>query len=471
MEVLNPATGEVIAEVPRGTAEDVERPSRPRRRRGTNGSQKTPKDRMELLLKLADVIDENAEELARLESLNVGKPWWVAVDEPGAMSDCLRFFAGAARNLEGKSAAEYVEGYTSMIRREPLGIVAGICPWNYPLYMAIWKIGPGARGRQRPDHQAGRADAADPAALRRARAGGRFRPGVLQVVTGDGIPAGDALVRHPEIRLVSLTGDTATGKIIAKNAADTVKRAPPRARRQGADGRARRRRPRHRRRGDQDRRLLQLRPGLHGVVAHPRVEAAIYDDVLSETVKAVEGMSVGDPGDGRRDRDGPGHLRRSSRSASSASSSAPTDAKATIVTGGEALGERGFFVKPTIVTDVGQDAEIVQNEVFGPVVTVQPFASDDEAIEMANGVRYGLAASVFSENVGRAMKVAGEARLRHGLGQRAPLPAHARDAARRLQGVGLRQGHVDLLDGGVHPRQARRREARRVTVLVVPPDA
>ena len=139
------------------------------------------------------------------------------------------------------------------------------------------------------------------------------------------------------------------------------------------------------------------------------------------------------------------------------------DAKATIVTGGEALGDRGFFVKPTIVTDVGQDAEIVQNEVFGPVVTVQPFASDDEAIEMANGVRYGLAASVFSENVGRAMKVAAQARLRHGVGQRAPLPAHPRDAARRLQGVGLREGHVDLLDGGVHPHQARRGEAGRVT--------
>ena len=118
------------------------------------------------------MIDENAEELARLESLNVGKPWWVAVDEPGVMSDNLRFFAGAARNLEGKAAAEYVEGYTSMIRREPLGIVAGICPWNYPLFMAIWKIGPALAAGQRPDHQAGRADAADDAPLRRAGAGG-----------------------------------------------------------------------------------------------------------------------------------------------------------------------------------------------------------------------------------------------------------------------------------------------------------
>ena len=142
MEVLNPATGEVIAEVPSGTKEDVEKAVKAAKKAWTEWRSKTPKDRMELLLALADIVDENAEELARLESQNVGKPWWVAKDEPPAISDTLRFFAGAARQLEGKSAGEYVEGYTSMIRREPLGIVAGICPWNYPLYMAMWKIGP-----------------------------------------------------------------------------------------------------------------------------------------------------------------------------------------------------------------------------------------------------------------------------------------------------------------------------------------
>ena len=172
MEVLNPATGEVIAEVPRGTAEDVDRAVEAAKKAWGEWQVKTPKDRMELLLKLADVIDENAEELARLESLNVGKPWWVAEDEPPAMSDNLRFFAGAARNLEGKSAGEYVEGYTSMIRREPLGIVAGICPWNYPLLHGDLEDRAGARGRERPDHQAGRADAAHAAPLRRARTGG-----------------------------------------------------------------------------------------------------------------------------------------------------------------------------------------------------------------------------------------------------------------------------------------------------------
>ena len=403
MEVLNPSTGEVIAEVPRGSAEDVARAVDAAKKAWSEWQSKTPKDRMELLLGLADVIDENADELARLESLNVGKPWWVAKDEPGAMSDSLRFFAGAARNLEGKSAGEYVEGYTSMIRREPLGIVAGICPWNYPLYMAIWKICPAlAAGNVqiiKPAEQT-------PLTMLRfcELAQEIIPPGVLQVVTGDGVPAGDALVRHPDIQLVSLTGDTATGKLIAKNAADTVKRL-------------------HLELGgkapmvvldDADPATVAEAVKIGGYfnsgqdcTASSRilVSKGIYDDVLSETVKAVDGLSVGDPGADDEIEMGPvisadqqervlGFLERA------------TAAKATIVTGGEAVGDRGFFVKPTIVTDVAQDAEIVQDEVFGPVVTVQPFTSDDEAIEMANGVRYGLAASVFSENVGRAMKVA-----------------------------------------------------------------
>ena len=403
MEVMNPATGEVIAEVPRGTAEDVARAVDAARKAWDDWQSKTPRDRMELLLKLAEILDENADELARLESQNVGKPWWVAVDEPGAMSDCLRFFAGAARNLEGKSASEYVEGYTSMIRREPLGIVAGICPWNYPLYMAIWKMGPAlAAGNVqiiKPAEQT-------PLTMLRfvELAQEVIPPGLLQVVTGDGIPVGDALVRHPDIRLVSLTGDTATGKIIAANAAETVKRV-------------------HLELGgkapmvvldDADPTTVAEAIKIGGYfnsgqdcTASSRilVDEKIYDDVLSATVDAVESLTVGDPGTDDEIGMGPvisaeqqerilGFVERA------------TEAKATIVTGGEALGDRGFFVKPTIVTDVGQDAEIVQNEVFGPVVTIQPAASDEAAIAMANDVRYGLAASVFSENVGRAMKVA-----------------------------------------------------------------
>jgi 1-pyrroline dehydrogenase len=403
MEVLNPATGEVIAEVPSSNAEDVERAVAAAKKAWAEWQDKTPKDRMELLLALADIIDENAEELARLESLNVGKPWWVAKDEPPAISDNLRFFAGAARNLEGKSAGEYVEGYTSMIRREPLGIVAGICPWNYPLYMAAWKMGPALA--------AGNVQILKPAEqtpltlLRFAELAQDVIPaGVLQVVTGEGIPAGDALVRHPDISLVSLTGDTATGKIIAKNAADTVKRLhlelggkAPMVVLDDADP-------------DTVAEAVKIGGYFNSgqdCTASSRILVSdrIYDDVLSATTKAVDAMSVGDPGSDEEVEMGPvisaeqqervlGFLERA------------TEAKATIVTGGGALGDRGFFVKPTIVTDVSQDAEIVQNEVFGPVVTMQPFPSDDDAVAMANGVRYGLAASVFSENVGRAMRVA-----------------------------------------------------------------
>ncbi|HKY23509.1 MAG TPA: aldehyde dehydrogenase family protein, partial [Gaiella sp.] len=293
MEVLNPATGEVIAEVPRSSEEDVDRAVAAAEKAWETWREKTPKDRMELLLKLADVLDENAEELARLESLNVGKPWWVAVDEPGAMSDCLRFFAGAARNLEGKSAAEYVEGYTSMIRREPLGVVAGIAPWNYPLYMVIWKLGPAIA--------AGNVQIVKPAeqtpltTLRFVELAQEFLPpGVLQVVTGDGVPAGDRLVKHPSIRLVSLTGDTATGKLIAKNAADTVKRV-------------------HLELGgkapmvvldDADPATVAEAIKVGGYfnsgqdcTASSRilVSERVWDDVVSATVTAVEGMSVGDP--------------------------------------------------------------------------------------------------------------------------------------------------------------------------------
>jgi 1-pyrroline dehydrogenase len=403
MDVLNPATGEVIAQVPKGTEADVARAVEAAKKGWDEWRGKTPKDRMELLLALAGVIEEHGDELSQLESQNVGKPMAIVGDEITMMVDNLRFFAGAARNLEGKSAAEYVEGYTSIVRREPLGIVAGITPWNYPLMMVVWKLGPALA--------AGNVQILKPAeqtpltTLRFCElAQDVLPPGVLNVITGDGVPVGEGLVRDPNIALVSLTGDVETGKLIARNASETLKRV-------------------HLELGgkapmvvldDADPAAVAEAVKIGGYwnsgqdcTASSRVLVSerVYDDVMSETVKAVESLKVGDPAEGDDIEMGPvisaaqqarilGFIERAA------------EGEATIVTGGGAIGDRGFFVKPTIVADVAQDAEIVQDEVFGPVVSVQRFSSDDEAVAMANDVRYGLAASVFSENVGRAMKVA-----------------------------------------------------------------
>src|SRR5438067_5092776 len=223
MEVPNPATGETIAEVPNSSAEDVDRAVQAAKKALPEWLETTPGERAELLLKLADAVDAHADELAELESQNVGKPLSYAKDETPVCSDNIRFFAGAARLLDGKSAGEYMRGYTSFLRREPIGIVGGIAPWNYPLMMAVWKLAPAlAAGNVqllKPSEQT------PLTTLRFAQLAADILPaGVFNVVTGDGVPAGEAIVKHPDVRLVSLTGDVETGKVIARTAADNLKR-------------------------------------------------------------------------------------------------------------------------------------------------------------------------------------------------------------------------------------------------------